>query len=261
MSSDNFDIFNEKQLGTICDSRVLSLNRWSRTDAEAQLRAARFILGIFRDERQQSRTLLRSGPRRLDASFCRWLIRHRRKFALSSKAIANIRAVFEQNPGRAVHDLYLHRPDLQAEYPLALLPVGQKRFVQWLCSFGRQEAGLTDEQIIWFLHETASDLPIGVRETYLIRPDWQRRFPGLLVNRRQERRFLRWLHGQFPNWHALREVKHIRHVRLQQKRAFAWPSVFIREAAWLRMFWGQHAGAFLLSIRLTASRSDGPDCP
>jgi glycosyltransferase involved in cell wall biosynthesis len=225
---DYFDVSRRSSLREIVHSDVGSLTEWSAADAERPETAARFVAGVLLDHTRRSAHCLRPGW--LNRRFRRSLLHEAtRKFRLSRAARANVRAVFEQNPGRAVHDLYLHRPDLQAEYPLALLPVGQKRFVQWLCNFGRQEAGLTDEQIIWFLHETASDLPIGVRETYLIRPDWQRRFPGLLVNRRQERRFLRWLHGQFPDWHALREVKHIRHVRLQQKRAFAWPSVFIRK--------------------------------
>ena len=202
------------------------LTNWSATDAERPETAARFVAGILLDHTLCSTRCV--GPGWLNRRFRRWLLyKAIRKFGLSRAARANVRAVFEQNPGQAVHDLYLHRPDLQMEFPLALLPVGQKRFVEWLQSYGRREAGLTDEQIIWFLHETASDLTTGLRETYLVRPDWQRRFPGALVNRRQERRFLRWLRGQFPDWPALCEVKHIRRVRLKQKRAFAWPRLFV----------------------------------
>jgi len=204
------------------------LTNWSATDAERPETAARFLAGILLDHTCCS---TRSpGPDWLNRRFRRSLLHEaRRKFGLSRAARANIRAVFEQNPGRAVHDLYLHRPDLQTEYPFALLPVGQKRFVQWLCSFGRQEAGLTDEQIIWFLHETASDLATGLRETYLLRPEWQHQFPGALANRTEQRRFLLWLRGQFPDWPALREVKHIRGIPFQQKRAFAWLQRSIRK--------------------------------
>src|SRR5207302_2544028 len=140
--------------------------------------------GVFRQQMLREALFRR---KRLDFTFRNWLIKHWKRFELSANAVANIRAVFEQNPGRVIHDLYLHRPDLQAEFPLALLPVGQKRFVEWLCSFGRQEAGLTDEQIIWFLHETASDLGAGLRETFLLQPKWQHRFPRALINGTQER--------------------------------------------------------------------------
>jgi hypothetical protein len=106
------------------------------------------------------------------------------------------------------------------EFPLALLQVGQKRFVEWLRSYRRREAGLTDEQSIWFLYDTASNIAVGVGETYLVRPEWQQQFPGALASRTEERRFLRWLRGQFPDWAALREVKHIRCVPLRERLPF-----------------------------------------
>src|SRR5438552_2215806 len=201
---DYFDVFGRNGLRKISDLDECVLANWSAADAERPETAARFIAGVLLDHTRWSARSL--SPGWLDRIFRRWLLRNAtRKFGLSRAARANVRAVFEQNPGRAVHDLYLHRPDLQAEYPLALLPIGQKRFVEWLCNFGRQEAGLTDEQIIWFLHETASDLGAGLRETFLLQPKWQHRFRRALINSTQERQFLRWRRRQFPDCAGLSE--------------------------------------------------------
>src|SRR5438270_11021581 len=152
--SDYLDVFADDGLREIIHWDVGQLSEWSAADAERPETAARFVTAVLLVHTRCSARSL--SPDWLNRRFRRSLLHEaRRKFGLSRAARANIRAVFEQNPGRAVHDLYLHRPDLQTEYPFALLPVGQKRFVQWLCSFGRQEAGLTDERSIWFLHDTA----------------------------------------------------------------------------------------------------------
>jgi glycosyltransferase involved in cell wall biosynthesis len=236
---DYFDVSKRSSLREIVHWDVGPLTEWSAADAERPETAARFVTGVLLD---YTRCSARSpSPGWLDRRFRRWLLRNgRKRFGLSKAAVANIRAVFEQNPGRTVHDLYLHRPDLQAEFPLALLPVGQKRFVQWLCSFGRQEARLTDEQIIWFLYQTASNLATGLRETFLLQPKWQLRFPGALVNGSQERRLLRWLRRQFPNWAALRSVRRIRPPRGMQLTA-RWRS------AWKRLSGGSPRGVNLLA--------------
>src|SRR5438552_9326276 len=159
---DYLDVSKMSSLREIIDPDKATLTEWSAADAERPETAARFAAGILLDHTLCSTRCV--GPGWLNRRFRRSLLYEAiRKFGLSRAARANVRAVFEQNPGQAVHDLYLHRPDLQMEFPLALLPVGQKRFVEWLQSYGRREAGLTDEQIIWFLHETASDLATGLR--------------------------------------------------------------------------------------------------
>jgi glycosyltransferase involved in cell wall biosynthesis len=225
---DYFDVLEGSSLGEILDLDERVLTEWSAADAERPEAALRFVTGVLLNHKRCSVRSL--GPDWLKRRFRRWLLyKATRKFRLSRAARANVRAALEQDPSRVIRDLYLQRPDLQMEFPLALLPVGQKRFVEWLCNFGRQEAGLTDEQIIWFLYDTATNLGAGVGETYLLKPEWQQRFPGALGNRTQERRFLCWLRGEFPDWPPLREVKRIRGVALGQKRAFAWPRLLNRK--------------------------------
>ena len=128
--SDYVDVFVDGSLRDILELHRRILPNWSAADAERQETAARFVAGVLLERARGSARSYSQGW--FDRRSRRWLLRHaKRKFGLSKAACANIRAVFAQNLGRAVHDLYLHRADLQREYPLALLPVGQKRFVEW----------------------------------------------------------------------------------------------------------------------------------
>ncbi len=110
--------------------------------------------------------------------------------------------------GERVRELYLITPELQWRYPLGLLPVGQKRFVKWLFGKGRAQHNVSNADIFRFLHQTASDLRRGIIETYLVNPKWQERFPYALLPDGQ-RRFLRWLCGQFPRFRSLRQINNL----------------------------------------------------
>lgn len=114
--------------------------------------------------------------------------------------------VAAKNSGETVREFYLWSADLQARYPLGQLPVGQKRLAKWLLNQGRSQHTFADAEIIAYLRETAADLPRGIAQTYLIMPDWQRRFPRIAEPGEQQK-LLRWLREQFPNWRALKQVK------------------------------------------------------
>jgi glycosyltransferase involved in cell wall biosynthesis len=92
-----------------------------------------------------------------------------------------------------------------------LLPIGQKRFVKWLLGKGRPRHSLSDEQILWFLHQTAEDIGVGVAETYLINPDWQEQFPLGLVGSGQPE-LLRWLCHTYPKFAPFRHLKSLPRV-------------------------------------------------
>jgi glycosyltransferase involved in cell wall biosynthesis len=228
MRSDNFDVFNEKDLRAIRDSRGVRLDRWSCADAKNEITAPRFILGVLRQQRRQRGRFLR--PSRLDLGFRNWLVKRRKRFELSSDAVANVCASFDSNPGEAVREFYRHHPEFHAEYPLALVPPGQKQFVEYLFTAeGRSQHRLSDEEILWFLHETALNLDQGIAESFLLNPAWQERFPRALVRGRHQKRFLRWLHSQFPK---LRSVKRLpRVLTVERERAL---NALVRRRARLR---------------------------
>ena len=203
--SDFFDVFHRKTMDAIVDSRALPLSHWSAADAENSASAARFVLGLLRDRPQ----LRRRFPHALspDAGYGEYLASTgASEFGLSPAALANVAAIFTAQPGKMVRDYYMHTAWLQSRYPLALLPMGQKRFVKWLLGKGRTQHGFTDEQILWFLHETAEDVSSGIAEIYLLNPEWQARFADA-AGAPDESCLLDWLRREFPKFEALRTVK------------------------------------------------------
>ena len=99
----------------------------------------------------------------------------------------------------------MHTPEVQWHFPLALLPPAHKEFVDWLLREGRAQHRLSDEQIGQFIHQTLEEPARGIAETYLISPDWQKRFPPPL-DRQQQTRLLEWLRGEFPEFRALKKI-------------------------------------------------------
>ena len=210
MPSDNFDVFRKKTVASIIDFRGRPLGEWSLADADSKETCARFVLGVLRDRPNLRRRF--PDATSVVTGYRDWLLgRGARKFRLSPRAISNIAPVFEQELGKPVREFYLHNPKLQAKYSLALLPVGQKRFVKWLFRRDGQRHTLSTEQILWFLHQTAEDTGAGVMETYLLNPDWQELFPLALVGSGQ-REFLRWLRHRFPKFAPFRRLKSLPRV-------------------------------------------------
>lgn len=109
-------------------------------------------------------------------------------------------SAFEQ-PAKSVYDLYLNDPVLQRFFPLALLPAGQLDFLGWLTTFGRSLHGLGDVEILWFLQESAEDLPRGLALTYLINPTWQEEFPLALTSHGWQD-FTHWIENNFSPFFA-----------------------------------------------------------
>lgn len=209
-TADNFDVFHKKTMASVLDSRGKSLGEWSFADADSEERCPRFILGLLRDRPD----LRRRYPAATSTAggYSEWLrTLGAREIGLSQRAISNIAAVFVREFGKPVREFYQHHPKLYLRYPLALLPVGQKKFVRWLFGKGRQQHSLTDEQILWFLHETAENLAMGIVETYLLNADWQQQFPFALVDEGQ-REFLQWLRRTFPKFAAFRYLKSLPEV-------------------------------------------------
>ena len=202
--SDHFDLFHRKTTDAIIDSRGRPLSEWSAEDVESLETAPRVVLGALRDRPE----LRRRYPKALTVGGeYRAFLQQRGagELGLSASAAANVDAAFLQQPGAAVREYYRHTAWLQNRYPLALLPVGQKRFVKWLFGKGRSQHGFTDEQMLWFLHETADDVPLGIAETYLLNPEWQERFPYERGGW-DERPLLQWLRREYPKFEPLRQV-------------------------------------------------------
>ena len=123
------------------------------------------------------------------------------KLGLSRRAVENISTAFRSDPGKRVLELYLRSPKIQSRFPHGLLPAGQKRFVKWLLREGRAKHNLSAAEILWFLHETAEQVPQMVLKTWLINQSWQKRFPAGPTSSGKEE-FIRWLRKEFPGCSA-----------------------------------------------------------
>jgi len=200
--ADLLDIYHRKTLAAIIDSRRKPLSDWSPADAESPDGAARFVLGLLRDQPDLRRRF--PNPTR-NSEYRDWLVsRAESDFSLTSAAASNIEKVFSQNPGAGVREFYLHTPEVQWRYPLGLLPVGQKRFVKWLFGKGQTQHQFSDAEILCFLHETAEDFRRGITQTYLLNPEWQERFPHF---DQDQGKLITWLRTEFPKFRPVQTIE------------------------------------------------------
>lgn len=164
------------------------------TALEAQTNVAlatRFALHLLRSHRWVRRRFPCALSAGSESRYLRWLCgRGARKFGITPAALANVRAVFAQRPGQRICEVYLRDPALQRIYPLALSPLGQRGFLQWLTTHGRDDQQIRDEEILWFLHEATETVSRGIGLTYLLNPHWQARFPQALTLRTLGERML-----------------------------------------------------------------------
>lgn len=160
---------------------ILARGATSEEAAISEAFAARFILRVLRESkwlRWRFPAALSTGSR---SGFAAWMHKHgARKFGLTAEAIRKIAGTFRKPPGRKVINLYANLPHLQQQFPLALLPIGQLEFLEYLVATRGVSHGLTDEEILWFLHQTAADPARSLALTYLLQPEWQREFPRAL---------------------------------------------------------------------------------
>ena len=157
---------------------------WSIALAERDATgAARLILGLLADQVELRRRFPLAVTQGHEGDYCRWLCTEgATSLGLSTRAVAHVREAFARRPGERVRLIFDHRLDLRADYPLGLMSAAQRSFAQWLLRGGKYDHDLTDEDVRWFLQESAEDPYAGVVSTYLRTPEWQERFPaGLTV--------------------------------------------------------------------------------
>lgn len=205
---DSFDVYRRRALHFPSDQAGPNLNVWSPADAEGSVDgAARLASGMLRSSARLPRRFPTAISEGEDGAYCDWLCSSAAvKLGLSHRAVENITTAFRSDPGKRVLELYLRSPKLQTRFPHALLPVGQKRFVKWLLREGRAKHNLSAAEILWFLHETAEQVPQMVFKTWLINLSWQQRFPAGPTSAGKEA-FLAWLRQEFPNYPAFASRK------------------------------------------------------
>jgi glycosyltransferase involved in cell wall biosynthesis len=201
--ADSFDVYRRRALHFPADQAGPNLNEWSPADAEGSVDgAARLASGMLRNSRKLRRRFPAAISDGEEGAYCEWLCTSAAvTLGLSHRAVENICTAFRRDPGKRVLELYLRSPKLQSRFPHGLLPVGQKRFVRWLLREGRAKHNLSAAEILWFLHETAEQVPQMVLKMWLINLSWQQRFPAGPTSAGKEE-FLAWLRQEFPGYAA-----------------------------------------------------------
>ena len=201
--SDSFDVYRRKALHFSAEHAGPNLNVWSPADAEGSVDgAARLASGMLRNSGRLRRRFPCAISEGEEGPYCEYLCTTAAmQLGLSRRAVENISTAFRSDPGKRVLELYLRSQKIQGRFPYGLLPVGQKRFVKWLLREGRAKHNLSAAEILWFLHETAEQVPQMVFKTWLINLSWQKRFPAGPTSAGKEE-LLRWLRQEFPRYSA-----------------------------------------------------------
>ena len=163
----------------------------------SEAHAAAFLIALLRENAELRRRFPRALSDGERGRFGRWLQeRGEKQLSLSPVALKKIRGALRRRPGQRVYHIYLNDPALQRLYPLALVPHGQRHFLDWLTTHGRRDQALRNEEILWFLHESAEDDARGWGLTYLLQPRWQEYFPCALTPGGWKE-FRRWLQTSY----------------------------------------------------------------
>ena len=105
-------------------------------------------------------------------------------------------AIFSRHPAHRIRRIFMWRQDIHRFFPLALLPEGRTRWLRWLLEFGRSTYGLREEEIWWFLLETAEAPNRELAYTWHLLPEWQQACPEALTPSGYPA-FLNWVQATF----------------------------------------------------------------
>jgi glycosyltransferase involved in cell wall biosynthesis len=206
-NDERFDVYSRRSWKALPDCNGIRLDAWTLADAEHSIEgAARVAAGLLRTHKWIRRRFAYATTEGEGGAYEQWLTSDGAVgLGLFKKAARNLGEAFRAAPGRRVFDLYLHSPEIQKKFPLALLTAGQKSFAKWLTRQGRTKFNLTAGEIIWFLHLAAEKLPEMVLQTWLITPAWQEKFP--LERPSAAQGFLQWISQEFAGCPSFSRLK------------------------------------------------------
>ena len=118
--------------------------------------------------------------RAAEGEFCNWLCsegidRH----GLPQGAAQTIRAAFASQPGYQVSRLIDYHGIENPSFRIARMPNLLERLGTWLFQHGRQH-GISNQQVWWFLLESAEDPIRELVRVYITNPAWQKHFPDAM---------------------------------------------------------------------------------
>ncbi len=143
--------------------------------------ADRFLLSLFLDSaelRGKFPQALRAGAH---SPFGKWIQSTQgAELGLGAGAGIALLASLARRPSSQVRRLFDHHIRLRERMPYALSAPYWASFGEWLIRSGLPKHGLTVEDVIWFLIESAGDPSMGVLDCWLRSRAWQERWPDAM---------------------------------------------------------------------------------
>jgi glycosyltransferase involved in cell wall biosynthesis len=198
-----FDIHNSEELDPILAVNGVEPLRCDPDSVGDVSTAIRFVLGLLSTTprlRRRFRTAVSAGP---DGAFARWLgDKGASRFGLTAAARTHVAAAFATFPGEKGKRIFEVRLDLRTAFPFGLTSLGRGDLLDWMLRHGRRDLGFTAEEALWFLFEHDEAPDRGLAATYLVRPDWQERYPHALTRFgwKSFKAFLRTEYGLRGRW-------------------------------------------------------------
>ncbi|HEY2784481.1 MAG TPA: glycosyltransferase family 4 protein [Fimbriiglobus sp.] len=177
-----FDIHNPAELDPVlaaCGVEPLRCDPAAVTDPAGAIRYILSLLAANPRLRKRFPTALSAGP---DGPFAQWVVGNgKSKFGLPEASLKHFAAAFASLPGEKGKRIFEVRQDLRTVFPFGQTPIGRGEFLQWMLIHGTRDLGFTPEEALWFLFEWDETSDRGLAATYLVRPDWQEKFPHALT--------------------------------------------------------------------------------
>jgi len=139
-----------------------------------------FVIDLLRRDEGLSQRFPLALSGAAEGEFCNWLCsegidRH----GLPRGAAQTIRAAFASQPGSQVRRLIDDQGLENPSFRIARMPNLLERLGTWLFQHGRQH-GISNQQVWWFLLESAEDPIRELVRVYITNPAWQKHFPDAM---------------------------------------------------------------------------------
>jgi glycosyltransferase involved in cell wall biosynthesis len=178
-----FSPFNRHDLARLLAEFDLSLPTADPRQADDGVTGAgRYVLGLWweRPALRRRFPIALSGP--VDGPFETWLKADPTiRSSLSTVGHQNLVELLAARPFERVRQVYELRPDVREVFPLGLTPAQRGEYATWLFRYAREEYGLRDDEILWYLLGLTEDSSCGLAVTYQLTPGWQRAIPDALT--------------------------------------------------------------------------------
>jgi len=170
-----------------------SCARVSAEDVGGDIESATwFVIDLLRRDEDLSRRFPLALSGGAEGDFCNWLCSEGIvRQGLPQEAARTIRAAFAAQPGYQVSRLIDYQALENPLFRVARMPHLLARLGTWLFQHG-SEHGISDQQVWWFLLESAEDPIRELVRVYITNPAWQKHFPDAM-SPPGWKRLTRWL--------------------------------------------------------------------